>query len=404
MGHRALQPPRFDVADVVRANFADPTAQHRLTPEQRKAVRDITRCRTAALGGHLQRCLACGDERPVYNSCRNRHCPKCQALAQAKWVNAQLQRILPVGCFHLVFTLPAELRGVARGHPRQVYNLLFEAASGTLLTLGRNPKWLGARLGITAVLHTWARDLTYHPHLHCIVTAGGLTEDGTRFVHADSRFLFPVAALGQVFRSRVLEGLRRMRMGRAPVAPWLNERAFQRLVDGLYRTRWNVYAKAPFAGPKQVFRYLGQYTHRVGLSNHRLLDVTHDNVSFRTRGDSAVSIPKHQFVKRLLAHILPPRFVKIRHYGLMANGHMAARRERARQLLQADAQSGAPRRPRNAGLAVTNWEQALLRLTGVDLRRCTRCGQLAVVREPLHTRPQLVANRPRPPPSNGSHA
>lgn len=387
--------PRFDVADILRAHFEGATAHSGLTPEQRKAVRDITRCRTAALGGHMQRCMSCGDERPAYNSCRNRHCPKCQALAQARWVDGQLQRILPVRCFHLVFTLPAALRPMARHHPSRIYDLLFETVSTTLLSFGQNPKWLGARLGITAVLHTWARDLAFHPHLHCIVTAGGLTEDGNRFVHTGQRFLFPVRALSAVFRARFVEGLERLRE-QTPLAPWLDLCAFRALVRDLCRTDWNVYAKAPFAGPMQVFKYLGHYTHRVGLSNHRLLEVSVDRVAFRTRGERKVSMSPAEFTKRFLTHILPHRYVKIRHYGLMANGQMAARRQKARQLLSQDREC--LDRPQARGLTKLSWDRVLCAVAGVEVQRCPRCGELAVARGPLPAGPELATARPRPPP------
>lgn len=204
------------------------------------------RCRTAALGGHKERCTACGDERPAYNSCRDRHCPKCQALTQARWVERQAERVLPLTSYHVVFTLPAKLRGVARRLPRQVYDLLFAAASATLLELGRDEQWLGAELGMTAVLHTWSRDLSLHPHVHCIVTAGGLDAAG-KWRHSPTNFLFPVRVMGALFRGKFLAGLRKTAREEGVVLD-------DQVIDKLWRTNWNVYSKAPLAGPDAVFR------------------------------------------------------------------------------------------------------------------------------------------------------
>jgi len=373
-----------------------------LTPEQRRAARDITRCRTAALGGHLQKCTACGDERPAYNSCRNRHCPKCQALPQAKWVEKQAARVLPVTCFHVVFTLPAQLRTLVRAEPRVIYDLLFATASSTLLALGRDPSWLGAELGITAVLHTWARDLSFHPHVHCIVTAGGLTADN-RWLDTKRDFLFPTKVMATLFRGKFLDGLSRLRIS-GQAARALDTDTFGALLDKLYATSWNVYAKAPFAGPKHIFEYLGRYTHRVGISNHRLLAFDERGVTFRTRGNDSISLPADDFVARFLQHILPSGFVKIRHYGLMANGNAVAKRERARTLLAE--RSGYTNIPTPVR-ANNDWQSCLRDLTGIDLAICPRCACRAVVRVPLpltaNHRP-LAAARPRSPPSREAAA
>lgn len=270
--------PRFEVADVFRAHGEVFRQSHVLTHAQHRAMRAIENCRTAVLGGHVDVCADCGDERPSYNSCRNRHCPKCQALAQAQWLERQRDRILPTGYFHVVFTLPSELRSLCLLNQRLVYGLLFEAASGTLLTLGRDPKRLGGLLGLTAVLHTWTRDLRFHPHVHCIVTGGALANDAQgapRWIDAGREYLFPVKVLSALFRGKLIAGLERIRrekelkLPRELVAP----SAFDALVATLRRTRFVTYCKRPFAGPEQVFAYLGRYTHRVGLSNNRLLHV-----------------------------------------------------------------------------------------------------------------------------------
>ncbi|HEY6881624.1 MAG TPA: IS91 family transposase [Polyangiales bacterium] len=385
--------PAVEVADIVRADGGAFARSHALSIEQRRALRAIVRCRSAALGGHLEVCTDCGEQRPAYNSCRNRHCPKCQALPQARWVERQMERVLPVKCFHVVFTLPAELRPLARRHGRHLYELLLRSASSTLLTLGRDRRWLGAELGITAVLHTWARDLSLHPHAHCIVTAGGLSLDGGRWVDAQRAFLFPVAVMARLFRGRFLAGLCRLRRTRG-VGRHLGADAFDALLRQLYAIDWNVYCKAPFAGPEQIFRYLGQYTHRVGITNHRLLGFDGQQVTFRTRGADTVTIDAQTFLARFLSHVLPHRFVKIRHSGLLANGPAVFRRERARQLLVARGPTPPRVEPAPVVPAPGDWQQLLEALTGIDLRVCRRCGRRAVVRVPLPSTPTVLARAP----------
>jgi hypothetical protein len=261
--------PRFEVADVFRAHGETYRKSHALSGDQLKVMRAIELCRTKALGGHLDECPGCGFERPAYNSCRNRHCPKCQSLAQARWLERRLQHILPTHYFHVVFTIPAALRPLALANRKLLFDLLFAAASRTLLDLGDDPKHIGARLGVTAVLHTWTRKLTFHPHLHCIVTGGGLAPSGDAWVPSCRRFIFPVRVLGALFRGKFLDGLRRLRRQGAlyytgGAANLVDDDVFGQLLDRLYRTPWVVYAKRPFAGPDHVFRYLGRYTHRVG--------------------------------------------------------------------------------------------------------------------------------------------
>jgi hypothetical protein len=290
-----------------------------------------------------------------------------------------MARIVPVAHFHVVFTMPAELGGLARRHRRELFGLLFDAASATLLTLGRDPDRLGARLGLTAVLHTWSRTLAWHPHLHCIVTAGGLSLDDERWVASNPKFLFPVKVMGGLFRGKMLAGVKRLR--KAGAFAEFDDPGFAVLLDTLYRTDWNVYSKAPFGGPQQLYRYLGRYTHRVGLSNHRLLAFDEHGVTFRTRGKQTVTLGTDLFIDRFLSHVLPPGFHKSRHYGLMASG-AARRRAIATRLLE-------PEPPTNedastAGeLAELPWPELLLALDGPDLRRCPRCHRLTIVRGPL---------------------
>jgi hypothetical protein len=290
--------PGLELADVVRAYGEAFTRSYRLRPEQHAVLRAVELCRTASLGGHLDVCGACGHEQPSYNSCRNRHCPKCQSLAQARWIEGRLERLLPVHYFHVVFTLPSELRAVARRSRQALFDMLFASAAQTVLALARDPKRLGADLGITMVLHTWTRELLFHPHVHAIVTGGGLTSDAARWVAARRDYLFPVRVMGALFRGKMLAALERAHgLGRVNLGN----------VDlqALRKTSWIVYAKRPFGGPEQVFRYLGRYTHRVGLSNHRLVSLDDRGVTFRTRGEQTVTVAADEFLRRFLLHVLP---------------------------------------------------------------------------------------------------
>lgn len=372
----------MEVADIFREHGEVYRRTHALTAEQRRVMGDIERCRTAALGGHLDYCdtPGCGYSHPAYNSCRNRHCPKCQALAQARWIEQRKARILPTSYFHVVFTLPSQLKVVALRNRRVVFDLLFAAAAQTLLALAKDPKRLGAQIGFTAVLHTWTRDLRFHPHLHCIVTAGGLDPSGERWVPSRSRFLFPVKVLGRLFRGKFLAGLRTLHdAGRLDLAGCCAHLAkpgrFAELLDALYGIDWVVYSKPPFAGPNYVYHYLGRYTHRTGISNRRLLAHDARGVTFGTKDGKAVTVPAEEFIRRFLLHVLPDGFVKIRHFGLMAAGNVHARLERARTLLlQRQTPEPAPPPTEVDRPAPASWQERLLELTGRDVRRCPRCG------------------------------
>jgi hypothetical protein len=376
--HAACAPPRtrppIELADVVR--IYGPEFEHGrvLRPEQRKALRDIERCRTVALGGHLDVCTACGHERPTYNSCRNRHCPKCQSLAQARWIDKRVERLLPVHYFHVVFTLPAELRAVARRSREAVFDMLFASASETLLALAIDPKRLGAVLGITMVLHTWTRELHFHPHVHAIVTGGGLSDDDARWVRTRKDFLFPVRVMGALFRGKMLAALERAHVRGELDLGRIDMRA-------LRRKSWVVYAKRPFGGPEQVLRYLGRYTHRVGISNQRLVAIDARGVTFRTKDGKAITLAGREMLARFVQHVLPPRFVKIRHYGLHSASSAKTRLERARERIALPTMTC----PRISSTDAVDWREFLLQLSGVDIRRCPACHQLALVRWPLPT-------------------
>jgi hypothetical protein len=314
-GHRG----RWEVANIVRLYGAQYQAAHRVSRPQRRVLRALAQCRTAALGGHREQCQACGHTRPVYNPCRNRHCPKCQALAQATWCQAQQALLLPIPYFHVVFTLPHELNALVRANPRRLYTLLFRTVWDTLNTFARDPRHLGAEIGVTAVLHTWSQTLTDHIHLHCIVTGGGLSTDGRRWkVRTQRRFLFPVRAMAALFRGKFLARLDdAYRTNRlvcvAQSAALAAPIAWQRLLADLRGKPWYVYAKAPLAGPTQVLTYLARYTHRIALSNDRIVAVENGTVRFRYTDYAAGATGKEmrvsgtEFLRRFLLHVLPPR-------------------------------------------------------------------------------------------------
>lgn len=358
--------PRFEIADIVRQHRAELEAEHWLSASERRVLTAIERCRTAALGGHLEVCRSCGHEQPAYNSCRNRHCPKCQCLAQERWIAARSERLLPVRHFHVVFTLPSELRALCRRAPRRLFEALFRCASETLLELGQSR--LGATLGVTMVLHTWTRDLRFHPHVHAIVTAGGMNADGEW--HPTKNFLFHVDVMGELLRGKMLDQLRRLeRTGLLnPTREREDPEAFERLLSRLAKLRWVVYAKAPFRRVENVLAYLGRYTHRVAISNSRLVEVTSSTITFRTKEGKTHTVKPVEFLRRFLQHVLPDGFKKIRHSGLYASSALD-KLERARSGLESPAGHPSP-----TPLSQPTWQQLLCDLTGRDVERCPRCG------------------------------
>lgn len=331
-------PVRHRVGDVVRAHGDEYAHLYPCTPRQRGVLRALARCRTEELGGFVATCDSCDYRRVIYNPCRNRHCPSCEGQAAAQWLEELRGRILPCRYFHVVFTLPSELRWLAFQNAALVYGLMLRSAGETLVEMGRDPRHLGAQLGATAVLHTWRRDLQLHPHVHCLVTGGGLSDDGSRWTESPrARFLAPIRLLGARFRDKILRRLTRahargaLRFSggcRDLAAPG----AFTALQRDLRRKSWLVYSKAAFGDLDHLLRYLGRYTHRVGISDRRLLEVTDDRVTFATKNGGQVSLSPFDFLSRFLLHALPRGFVKIRHYGLFAT-QARARLEQARVLL-----------------------------------------------------------------------
>ncbi|MGH7164194.1 MAG: IS91 family transposase [Nitrospiraceae bacterium] len=382
---------KVELADIFSAHGLRYRQTHHLALAQRRAMRAIETCRTAALGGHRDVCDLCGAIRIIYNSCRNRHCAKCQTLAKQRWLEARGAELLPIGYFHFVFTLPHTLNPLAQGNPRPIYNLLFHAAGSTLTSFARNPNHLGAELGVTAILHTWGQNLSQHIHIHAIVTGGGLTPTGTRWIRARRRFLFPVKALSRLFRGRYLDGLRHAFSAgelsfRGETAHLAEPAAFARWLAKLRRHDWVVYAKAPFAGPRQLLDYLGRYTHRVAISNERILGLDNGMVRFRWRdrahGDvlKVMELEAEEFIRRFLLHVVPDGFVRIRHFGLLANRTRKAKLDRSRTLLGQD--------PAPLETATQSVRDLMLRLTGVDIDLCPVChrGRMHVMEIILLTR------------------
>jgi hypothetical protein len=381
--------PALEVADIFRDHgpaWRDANRGH-VSLDQMKVMTAIERCRTAALGGHVARCEndACGHTVIAYNSCRNRHCPKCQGAAAREWLAAREAEVLPVGYFHVVYTLPAELRDVAYQNKRVIYDLLMKAAAETTLTIAADPKRLGARIGITAVLHTWGSALTHHPHVHMIVPGGGLSDDGSRWISSRSNFLVHVKVLARLFRGRFLAMLAKAHAEERlkffnTHAGLADKRAFKRFLAPLRHIKWVVNCKDPFAGPQQVLRYLSRYTHRVAISNRRLLTADDGGVSFRWKDYriegpgrwKTMTLTAHEFIRRFLMHVLPKGFHRIRHYGLFANGNRAANFARARELLGA-----APRvvEPEEETAAAPRDEPRVLPSP------CPRCGGRMIVIE-----------------------
>jgi hypothetical protein len=334
--------PTLEVADIVRRtgdSFWEQQKSHLAWPH-RKVLDAIVRCRTAVLGGHRDQCVSCGHQAISFNSCRNRHCPKCQANARAKWLAARSAELLPVPYFHVVFTLPHELSALVLQNKRQLYDLLYRTSAETMLELARDPRHLGADIGFLGVLHTWGQNLEHHPHVHYIVPGGGLALDGSRWIDSSRRFFLPVKALSRVFRGKLVDGLKQLvaqdklqfhGSQQVLAAPG----CFPSFLRKLFRKDWVVYAKTPFGGAEHVLNYLARYTHRVAISNHRLVAFENDRVSFRWRdyahgGKKIMTVSAHEFLRRFLLHVLPGRLVRIRHFGLFANRRRSAALERCR--------------------------------------------------------------------------
>ena len=381
---------RPELADIFRQYGQSYRRTHPLSRSHLKVMRAIEVCRTTELGGHLEKCDSCGFEHPAYNSCRNRHCPKCQSLAKARWLENQKHELLPVGYFHPVFTLPHELNPLILVNKKVLFNFLFKAASETLLEFGRTH--LGGTLGFIALIHTWDQTLNDHFHLHCLVPSGALSFDQSRWIPARKTFLFHYKALSRVFRGKFLDFLEKafdqgklQFPGRA--APLKVPRTFKRLVRDLWQKDWVVYVKKPFSSPQKVLDYLGRYTHRVALSNDRILSVHNGQVifSYRDRKDrdrrKTMKLEVNEFIRRFLLHVLPSGFMRVRHFGFLANRSKEKHLRRCRELLGLD--------PALPILQEKSTADLMRELTGTDLSRCPRCkeGTMVLVAELPKLRP-----------------
>ena len=352
-----------EVADIFRTYGPSYRETHKLPLNQLRTMHAIETCRTAELGGHRDECEECGHFKISYNSCRNRHCPKCQFLKKEKWVEARGKELLPIEYFHVVFTLPDELNPLALRNREVVYTILFKAASETLTDLAKSR--LGVKIGFIAVLHTWGQNLMDHPHLHCIVSGGGLCQG--KWISSKRRFLFPVRVMSRLFRGKFLAFLKK--------AYEENElhgvgEEFTSLLKNLYAKEWVVYAKPPFNGPETVLGYLGRYTHRIAITNHRIIGMENGKVSFLWKDyadgnkKKVMTLEATEFIRRFLLHVLPDRFVKIRHFGFLSNRHRKECLDACRMLLGV----------KEVGPAVVEtWQESLLRITGIDVTRCPLC-------------------------------
>ena len=394
------QRPAWEVADVIRAHGDEFLATHGgLTAEQRRALYDLADCRTAALGGHVQRCADCGHDRVAYNSCRNRHCPKCQALARARWLEREAKLLLPVEYHHVVFTLPAEVAELALANPTLLYNALFQAASATIRDVAANPKRLGSQVGMLMVLHTWGQSLHHHPHVHAVVTGGGLSCDERSDIGMSPEwrscrpgFFLPVRVLSRVFRGKYLALLKTaFDQGKLTfpgrLESLVDADAFARWLRPLYAKDWVVYAKPPFGGPAQVLKYLARYTHRVAISNSRIVNVANGQVTFRYKdykGDhrtKTMTVSGDEFLRRFVQPVLPRSFVKVRHYGLLANRHRAEKLKISRRLLLAISVIGSGVPPSSTAAA---------EIAPAPSPKCPKCGGVHFLRL------ELPKETPRP--------
>ena len=394
--------PALEVADILRERADAYGEAHRLSARQQRVVGDLVSCRTAALGGFKSQCDDCGAVTFQYASCRNRHCPKCQTLSQTRWVERQCADLLDIGYWHIVFTLPHELNPLAQARPELIYKLLFKAASQTLLEFGRNPRWLGGELGITMVLHTWGQNLGQHIHVHCIVTDGGLSRTTNAGSPRPGRgSCFPRQPSPRSFVESISTSSPPPTARASCAGPGTNpiddNRAFEALKTALRSHDWVVYTKAPFADAEQVLSYLGRYTHKTAIANHRLVDFDGQNVRFRWRDYAhgkkvkVMRLAADEFIRRFLLHVLPHGFTRLRHYGLLANRFRAGKLARCRALLgQPDPEPSEPE----------TTQEMMLRLTGIDITVCQQCGQGPLRQIPIpRMRSQTArgAARPRPP-------
>ena len=380
----ALKRPKWEVADIIRLHAKQYCLDHQLPLSHLKVMHSIEVCRTSYLGGHVEQCDWCDYERCAYNSCRNRHCPKCQALTKAKWLEERKSELLPVGYFHTVFTIPHEFNPIALRNKKTVFNILFKAASETLIEFGKNN--MHGQLGFLAILHTWDQKLMDHFHLHCVVAAGALSFDKSRWISARGNFLFSVKALSIVFRAKFTQHLIKAFLKGDLIFPGnismlADEKEFLLFLKGVKQKGWIVYCKKPFASAQQVLDYIGRYTHRVAISNHRIINVENGNVTFTYRDRrnnntlKTMTLHANEFIRRFLLHVLPDGFVRIRHFGFLANRYKKQNIQHCREIIGYSEPTPEP--------PEKNYQQRVLELTGIDITLCPCCnnGSMVVVEE-----------------------
>ncbi len=378
----AARPLQLEVAEIFRQHGPQYRQAHAetLSRGQRRVMGAIECCRTAALGGHVERCDACGHLRIAFNSCRDRHCPKCQSLARAQWLEERQAELLEVEYFHVVFTLPEPIAALAYQNKKLLYDMLFHASAQTLRTIAADPEHLGAEIGFLTILHTWGQNLLHHPHVHCVVPGGGISPDGSRWIGCRPGFFLPVRVLSRLFRRLFLEALQKSFEAGAlqffsDLEPLRDKAAFAAYLAAAGNTEWVVYAKAPFGGPAQVLRYLGRYTHRVAISNNRLLGLEDGRVRFLWKdykhegAKRVMDLAAEEFIRRFLLHVLPEGFQHIRSYGFLANRYRETKIALCRTLL------GTPKPACDELTETLDYRDRYEQLTGISLRDCPVCGR-----------------------------
>lgn len=373
-----------EIQDIFYEHGNEYIQKYRLPFNILKAINSIKDCRTARLGGHVDKCDECGYVRISYNSCRNRHCPKCQTLVKERWLENRKKDLLPVGYFHVVFTIPQELNNIVFTNQKGLYSILFQTVSETLLELAKDRKYLGADIGFTSILHTWGQNLMYHPHLHCVVPSGGLSLDGRRWINSNKDFFIPVKVLSRKFRGKFLYYFKEAYYNNRLKLIGDNQKLFEKylfqdFIDKLYKKEWVVYCKPPFGSAEHVLEYLGRYTHRVAISNNRIVHFENGYVTFKWRDyrnkskQKFMTVTAEEFIRRFIMHILPDKFVKIRHYGILSNRNRATKLKKCKEL---------------AGVAFSintnsklSSEELLLKLTGIDLNVCPCCTKGKMLRQ-----------------------
>lgn len=376
---RAREDVQLEVADILRRYGPEYRNAHPMPLNRLRVMRAIETCRTANQGGHVDECGHCGTKVISYNSCRNRHCPKCQFLKKEQWIEAREKDLLPIPYFHAVFTLPDLLNPLVLRNQEILYGILFKSVSETLAQLSETRKHLGADIGFISILHTWGQNLMDHPHIHNIVTGGGLSRDGRKWKSCKKDFFLPVKVMSKLFRGKFLAYLKKLRAENKLIYPGAvshlaQPSAFNALISDLYKKKWVVYCKPPFDGTKGVLEYIGRYTHRIAISNHRIVKTEANEVSFRWRDyadnnkSKIMTVDADEFIRRFLLHVLPDRFVKIRHYGLLGNRCRRKKLDQCRELLSCTGHNKAEQK-------TETWQETLFRIAGIDVSKCPVCGE-----------------------------